>query len=89
MQKIKRIVYLDLAFAITVLVMNPFAISLSMQFPSMYYITLSAILVLIKYDKWFMKNEDRLPYLFMFSGILIAMLIYYMLIIINYLFIDF
>jgi len=61
-----------LALAITVLVMNPIAISLSMQFSSVYYITLTSILVLIKYDTWFMKNEERLPYLFMFSGIMIA-----------------
>ena len=60
------------AFVATVFFLNPASISLSMQFSSVYYITLLCMIILLTQNKELEKKEERYELLFMGTGIMVV-----------------
>lgn len=66
----KLTVYLP-ALALMLVVLNPTAVSMSLQFSSIYYIILISLLILVKYQDYLLQ-DDRVYYYFLLSGIAVA-----------------
>lgn len=69
MLMLDRCVRLIVPFGITLIVFNPIAVMLSLQFSSVYYVMLIAMLVMLKRWQCFRFCNELFEYLFLTSGI--------------------
>lgn len=65
----KKMFYCIPALGCALVILNPAAVSMSLQFSSIYYIILIALLVYLKYEE---KWEQRLPFFFLLIGMAVA-----------------
>lgn len=61
-----------LPFFTALMILNPVVIPLSLQFSSIYYILLAALIFLLKRKEWLAEKKERYGFLFLFVGIATA-----------------
>lgn len=61
-----------LPFFAAIMILNPVVLPLSLQFSSIYYIFLTALIFILKKKEWLYEKKKRYGYLFLFIGIATA-----------------